>query len=590
MINPRNKEDFNALVKAVKESKRKMQPFREKRRRLYDLFVGSEYSDEGEAKKVYLNLISLATNVYVRQCAVRAPSARITSPYDELRPKAKELSLACKMAADETRFGQALRRSVTEALFAPMAVVKVGLTYAGQEDVYGEAVDITEPYINMVSFDDYVRDMSARSAYHPAFEGDTYYLTIEELKEKYPKAMAKLDVSTDELSMQSDSGDDRVESLAHTVNSGEDNFRKKVAVQDVWLTKERVLVTYLLNNPKFALDVVEFDVPDEGPYHSLWFTDVPDNAMPLPPFSVLKNIQDLANSLFRRLANQAKIQKRVVGFSDEDSAKRFSTAHDGDGVYWDGQKPENIEAGGIDQRTLALLIQVKDIFSWASGNLDSLGGLSAMSETASQDEMIAKSANAQIADMQDATSDFAKKIFGQLAWYEWTDPVRNRILQKELPGGVGMSLAVEWTPETRHGDFLDFNFDIIPMSMREDNPAQKIQKIQAALMNIFLPLQPFMQQQGLTLDAKRLTSLVADYSNMPELEQLIVAMNPEAGQQQGPIGNPNPTTKPAQTKRTYERINRPGATRVGKDMALVQTLMGGNVQEAEAAAIGRSVS
>jgi hypothetical protein len=308
--------------------------------------------------------------------------------------------------------------------------------------------------------------------------------------------------------------------------------------------------------------------------------------MPLPPFSLLKNIHNLANSLFRRLAQQAKDQKRVVAFGDEESANRFKTAHDGEGIYWDGvMKPENLEAGGIDQRSFGLLIQVKDIFSWSAGNLDSLGGLSPMSETIGQDEMLARSASAQLADMQDATSEFAKSIFNQLAWYEWIDPTLNRILQKPIKG-TDIVVSVLWTPETRQGDFLKFNFDIIPQSMREDTPAAKVQKLQAVITNFYGPLMPFFEQQGRMIDVDRLNKMIADYSNLPELEQLIVAMDPEQREQiAGPQGNSMPM--PAQMKRTYERVNRPGATRVGKDMALVQTLMGGNVQPSEAAAIGR---
>jgi len=589
-MNPNNKEDFKSLVNAVRESRRKMQVFREKRKALISLFCGSEYSADAEAKKVYLNLMSMATNIYVRQCAVRAPTARVTSPYMELRPTAKNLSLACLDASQECDFGRTLRRAVTEAIYSPMATVKIGLehtsTVRGKD---GENLDVTEPFIKLVSFDDYVRDMSSRSAYEPAFEGDMYYLDRDLVYERYPKAK-ELNLTADDLGTQGDDGGERAEAISHSPGSGEENWKNRIALQDVWLTKERLLVTYVVSKPDFPLAVVDLDSPEEGPYHSLWFTDVPDNAMPLPPFSLLKNIQELANSLFRRLAAQAQAQKRVVAFADEDSAVNFKKAHDGDGIQWSGQKPESIEVGGIDQVTLAMFIQVKDLFSWASGNLDSLGGLSPMAETAKQDQMLAKSASAQLADMQDATAEFAQKIFRQIAWYEWTDPVRERVLQREVPG-TDITIPVEWNAETRQGDFLDFNFSINPQSMREDTPGAKIQKLQGILTQFFGPMQPFMQQQALTVDVRRMTHMLADCSNLPELEQLIISVDPnKILENGGPSGNPTPGTKPANTHRTYERVNRPGATRPGKDIALMQTLLGGNPQPAEAAAISRGAS
>ena len=589
MLNPNNRMDFKQLVDAANESDRKLMPFREKRKALVSLFCGSEYSDDGEAKKVYLNLLSLATNIYVRQCAVRAPTARVTSPYVELRPTAANLSLACREAARECKLGLTLRRAVTEAMFSPLATVKVGLQRTGEKDVNGQNVDVTEPFVKLVSFDDYVRDMSARSAYEPAFEGNTYYLSREELEEKYPKAK-RLKLTADDLGMQSTYGDERTESISHSPGSGEDNWRQRVAVRDLWLKKERLLVTYVKSRPDFPIGVIELDSPEEGPFHSLWFTDVPDNAMPLPPFSVLKNIQELANSMFRRLAHQAQIQKRVVGFSDEESANRFKNVKDGDGLLWTGQKPENIQVGGIDPKDLALLIQLKDMFSWAAGNLDSLGGLSPMAETAKQDEMLAKSASAQLADMQDAAAGFAHQVFRQITWYEWTDPVRERILEKEIQG-TDVVIPARWSRATRQGDFLDFNFYINPQSMRENSPAAKIQKLNGILTQFYQPLMPFFQQQGLTVDIRGLNQMIADYANLPELEQLIISLDPNVGADtEGPVGNPNPVGKASNTTRTYERVNRPGATRVGKDMALMQTLMGGNVQPAESEAMFRSVS
>jgi len=100
-----------------------------------------------------------------------------------------------------------------------------------------------------------------------------------------------------------------------------------------------------------------------------------------------------------------------------------------------------------------------------------------------------------------------------------------------------------------------------------------------------------MQEQGLTVDVKRFTQLVADYDNIPELEQVIVSMDPNMREElPGPAGNPTPSGKPANTNRTYTRVNKPGATRQGKDAALVQTLMGAGVQDAEGAAMTRGVT
>lgn len=590
-MNLKSPDTWKRLVSSVKDSRQKLKPFRDKRTELIKTFCGSGYGDS-KSKPVFLALLTMATNIYVRQLAVRAPTARITSPFAELRPLAKNWSLACADAAKDTHFGVTLRRAVTDSLFSPKAVVKVGLERVGEQETYGETVDMTDPFIRKISFDDYVCDMSARSANLPAYEGDVYYLSKEEVGKLYSAELKGMQVEPDQLSMQDETGAQRAESVSHGQTTGDDSLKKLIALQDIYLPEFNMMATYLVQKPDRALKIIQFDSPEESVYHSLWYTSVPDNAMPLPPFSILSNIHNFANELCRRIYAQAHKHKRLVGFSDEETAKRFSTAEDGTGIHWEGQQPQNIEAGGIDNNNFAMFVQLKDLFSWAAGNLDSLGGLSPMSETLGQDEMLSKSAGAQLADMQDSTAEFARKIFRQIAWYEWTDPIRERVLQKQIPG-TDEFIAVDWTPETRQGDFLDFNFDIVAHSMREDSPASKLQKLQGALNQFVLPLMPFMQQQGLTVDVRRMNEIIGDYSNLPELEQIIIpmdpAMSPGGGQGEGPAGNPTPSVKPAQTKRTYERINRPGATRVGKDAALVQTLIGGKPQASERAAMGRPV-
>lgn len=587
-MNPEKISDFRKLADAVKESYRALGIFREKRTSLLKAFVGSDYaSDDPSVKPFYLYLLKMAADIFIRQIAVRAPKAQFTSPFRELGPMAKNFELATDDAIKDIRFSTTLRRMVMDSFFSPKAVAKIGLEYTGEGKYSGQEVDVTNPFVRKISFDDYVCDMSARSAYTPYFEGDCYYISIEKFKELYPKAKEQLGlVALDQLDTQDDEGNDRAESLSHDDAPA---VQDRVALWDLWIPETHKLVTYAKKFDSKPLGVITLDAPEEGVYDSLWYTDVPDNAMPFPPFGALRHLHGLANNMFRRIAAQAERQKRVAGFDNEESAKRFGAAADGTAIFWTGQKPEELSVGGIDQVNLATFLQVKDLFSWTAGNLDSLGGLSPMAETAKQDEMLASSANAMLADMQEASTEFVKRVFRKIAWYEWTDPIRERRLLKPTP--LGTFLAVEWTPETRQGDFLDFNFNINAHTMREESPSTKLQKILAAINNFYLPLQPYMQMQGKTIDMDELNRLIAEYSNCPELENIVVSMDPASIEQMqaGPAGNPTPSAKPAHTTRTYERVNRPGATRVGKDMALTQTLLGGNVQPSEAAAIGRPV-
>jgi hypothetical protein len=99
---------------------------------------------------------------------------------------------------------------------------------------------------------------------------------------------------------------------------------------------------------------------------------------------------------------------------------------------------------------------------------------------------------------------------------------------------------------------------------------------------------PFIQQQGGGIDGQKFIDLISEYSNIPELKNIITF---QALSQSNPIeGNPEPAGMPANTTRTYERVNRPGATRHGKDDVFSRLLMNGNVQGAEGATLTREVS
>ena len=98
-----------------------------------------------------------------------------------------------------------------------------------------------------------------------------------------------------------------------------------------------------------------------------------------------------------------------------------------------------------------------------------------------------------------------------------------------------------------------------------------------------------IQQQGGQIDFRKLLETVSKLSNVDELRELVRFDQPIPGDlQQG--GDGQVSFKPANTHRTYERINRPGGTRSGQDGILSRALMTGGLQEAEANAVGRGVS
>lgn len=441
-------------------------------------------------------------------------------------------------------------------------------------------------FADLISADDYFFDMTAKSRDKIQYEGNDYWLPIDEAK---AMAINPVGVKADEHTVVGENGEDRAEGI--TQNHGGDVYADKVWLRDVWLPGTRQVVTYSVTSGDL-IRIIDWDGPECGPYHHLGFSDVPGNILNLPPVALWIDLHELGNNIFRKLGRQANSKKTVAAFQggNDDDVNALKAAADGEGIRYNGAKPESITVGGIDAPTLAFYIQVKDLFTYFAGNLDALGGLGALSDTVGQDKMMSEAASTRLNQMAERTIDFAKGIFKSLAWYEWTNPVSERMIQKEVKG-TSIVLERKWSPATMKGRFLDYNFDIDVYSMQDDSPSTKMQKIGSAIERFVIPMLPLMQEQGARIDFGKLINTIAHFGNIPELNDLVQFADPI--EDTAPKGDPkarHEKSLPNNTHRTYERINRPGATRAGKDDVMARLLMGGNAQNSEIAAIGRSVA
>lgn len=571
--------DFKRLRDSIDWSQRQFNRVRENRLDAIKQMVGMHYSMMGTQFRVPTNFIELAVSIYTQQLAARPPRVMVSTKVRDLRPQAFTMQLALNQIPDEINLGATLRRAVLEAMFS-MGVVKVGIAHAGVS-VLGH--DVGEPFVDLVTIDDYFLDMTAKRMDLIQYEGNDYFLPLHTARALWEGKMS--DIEPDAHTVQGIEGRTRAESV--TADEGGDVYKERVHMRDIWLPEEGKMVTYGVTSGK-VFNIVPWDGPDIGPYYKLGFSDVPGNLLPLPPVAMWRDLHELGNSLFRKLGKQADVKKTVAAFQggNEEDVLNLQKAADGEGIRYSGQKPEAITVGGIDSATLAFFLQCNDIFGRFAGNLDLLGGLSPQSETVGQDKLMAESASARVNYMRSQTMQFAKGIFKALAWYEWTDPERKRVVVKTVPGDVSLSTVVEWSAETRKGDFLDYNFDIDVHSMEDDTPSLKLQKLGFALERFIIPLLPYGQQ----INMARVVEIVSKWSNLPELEDVVLLQQPMQGQEEQ--GNPNPegkSAKPSQTKRTYERINRPGATQHGKTDVMTRILMGAGVQNTEAAALNRPI-
>jgi hypothetical protein len=420
--------------------------------------------------------------------------------------------------------------------------------------------------------DDYFCDMSAKRLDLIDYEGNDYWLDFDEAKDSdWLDKKDKDDIKPDDYTVIGQQGEKRAEGIVNS--SSADQYRDKLWLRDVWLPKEGLLLTYQVKSG-LLLKTVEWEGPEEGPYHKLGFSDVPGNLLPLPPASLWRDLNELANSLFRKIGNQADAQKTVLGFpgGNEESVEDFKRAQDGDGIRYTGADPRELKAGGVDPRTLAFFMQTRDLYSYFAGNLDTLGGLSPQAQTLGQEKILSSASNSQLRDMADKTIAVIEDIFKTLAYYEWHDPIKRRMLEKPIPG-TDMSITVEMNRKKKKEDFNLFDLNIDVYSLQDNSPAARLQKLGAIWQQYILPSAPMIQQAGGTIDVQKLLEKVSQYADLPEIGEIVQfaepsgvpGVHPPATRVGAPPSPPPPQGGP-----------QPGMTPQGSSAAMQQLLMGGH--------------
>jgi hypothetical protein len=187
--------------------------------------------------------------------------------------------------------------------------------------------------------------------------------------------------------------------------------------------------------------------------------------------------------------------------------------------------------------------------------------------------------------MQSRTTGFTTSVVRSLAWYLWEDQF---FRARGTKRAHNREYEVEFSPEQREGDYLDYNFTIEPYSMTEKTPGQRLQIVEHLFQNYLIPFAPQIAEVGGAVDWRGFLELYAKLNNMNELNDIMtfrsppdLDLNPRQREQGGNGGG-----MPAQTKRTYERVNRSTATRKGQDDVLQNVLLGANKQPDEMARLG----
>jgi hypothetical protein len=555
--------DFRDLKTAIDWAQSQLVEPRNKYRQLIKLSTGTHYATGGAENVQPVNTIKMAERLYVHLLAPKVPRVDISSSDDALKPGAANLGLAVNQRIQELEIEQIFRDVVMEALYG-IGVVLCGLSAPGEGD-YGTV------FVDRLLLDDYFVDISATDWRYIQYEGNDFWMDYDEFEETEWPARKRGDrTDADEYTISGDGGETRAQSIS--VRSSPTLFKKKIRLRNVWLPRERRFVTYAVRSGKLLRDYPWPDdiAPSHGPYHKLVYASVPGgNLLPMPPAALWRDLHEIQNSVFRKVARQVDGQKTVwdfVGGTEEDVAK-FQNALDSGAMATAGAQPIAVSVGGANQASIAFFMICKQLASYYGGNFDAIGGLGVQAETLGQEQLITSSANAMISDMVKRTLTFIRELMRSIATYEFHDPVVKRNLEKPV-GNTGMTVPVQWKASDMVGKFSDYKLDIDIFSMADNSPSVRLQKLMLYLEKFVGPLTPMIQQAGGMIDVEAILKAGAKHLTSDELSDIVLWTSPP---QQGPASTPASSQN---TERTYTRKST-GPSRENADNATIQSLLSG---------------
>lgn len=564
------------LFKAIKTSREAQDPFRRVRKELIRDFVGSWYSEGGARNKTLVNWTNQTARIYVVALAAHNPQVMVSTPKVENYPFAKKFEVNLNKLIGDMELDVTFRSIVLDAFFClGCGVVMMRDTdtrfhglLESEEDVW---LDPGEPWLNRVSFDDLILDMTAKELSKMRFCGHRYRADYEKVMDEpgYDKKVKEKLVPTSKYSQDNA---DFARDIAAGTTVDDDELKPMIWMQDIWLPENQTVSTFAADLDLPPLLEREWTGSQAGPYKFLSLGTVPDSIIPASPAVNLKGMHDLQNRLFRRMESDSDAHRVVNTFppGSADEAELLRKAKRNAWVRMQNPKDiQQVEMGGVDQRDQAFALFVEQVYDKAAGNLSLMGGLGAQSGTLGQDEMLMSQVSRMEADMRIATVNFASECIldlGRLMWEDQTLEIQSSL----AVGNTGVEIPVPWTPGDRKGEFDDYEFRVEPYSMVFKTPEQKLQELFQTLQQL-APLWPMFQASGASLDAEAIVEEIARLKNRPEFKRFITFAAP--ADMLG--GDQNTVRQSAVTSRETVRRNVPtGGTPASRASVMGQVLTG----------------
>jgi len=247
MIDLHDKQSRGRLLKAIKTSREALEPFRRVRKELIRDYVGSWYSEGGARNRTLVNLMNQTARIYTVALAANNPQVMVSTPLVENWPFAKRFEVNLNKLISDMELDATFRAIVLDAFFCiGCGVVMMRDTdtrfhglLESEEDVW---LDPGEPWLNRVSLDDLILDMSAKELTKMRYCGHRYRADFEKVKAE-PGYDKKVKAKLTPSSKQSVDNPDFVRDIAAGIAVDDDELKPMIWLQNIWVAENKTVST-----------------------------------------------------------------------------------------------------------------------------------------------------------------------------------------------------------------------------------------------------------------------------------------------------------------------------------------------------------
>jgi hypothetical protein len=577
MMNLKDKKTRNHLMDMVGHSRTKLDHVRNSRRKLLDRAKGSEWFPSDE--RMPINQMAQQEWALVQHLAGGDPKSLVLPGGTGMEASAYEQTLAINATAQRLNLKRKFRRLVQDALYG-IGICRIGMVHgknmpireiAPELDEEGE-IGIGSLELQVISLESWVHDCQANNLEEREFCGHAYWVDKDDI-DQYLPGVKKADLELEEKRWIDEHGQEMAGAISRGVDSeGQSGFRDKYWLWDLWIPRENVIVTTPVNGNGSIANVRPWRSRPGGPYLFLYYRELPDQAIPISIQADLAIVHDSLNSTFRKLIDQTRESKTVLGYKPghEGDAENVRDARSRQIVQMrDPSSVQEFSFNGPDQSLLGMLLQTRELASIIGGNTDVLAGLGVQAPTATQEQMVSDTAGGKVKLHEVDTADFQVEVFEAIRWYLYHEQMESIPIVGEVEG-TDIKFSQEFNSEKAAempGEFNAFQLKIEPYTGVYRSPEQRFQSLLSIWSQLIMP----GVQLGIldsTPDMNRLIELAAQYLDMPEVKGLVRQVLPEE-QESGSGGEArqSPTTT-----RNYVRRSAPGPTRSGMAMQALQAM------------------